>query len=620
MVSGSPRDGMADGAAAALVEGEDADGRAACGGGSEGPGQPERCPLPGSRGGKLKVSDDELVRRRQEVKLLKEQISKGARHPRGYPVHTLSLSPNSLDASKSPSSLSLTSGGRARGSPRYGGSTAPDSPRESMQAMPFARKGHFDAAAVSRRHDSVEMENLRAKIGEMEAKLLQSQSQLIKERESTRTAQARLAMEMQTRITSEEQELLRSKSLLEHQLEDIQKSYSEVKSALNAEKRARQLCEVEIDRLNRSIERGSVNHSQQSASPRQDPAAGLETSYKNSETHVRKIQELCQVNLTLVGQKRSAVKHVVAMTTEISDISWLMKECIDQMKATSGEQASDGMLAAENKALLMAQLQAQSKLQLMEAELQSCQLELAHTKALVPSAPEGQPLSVQHFEIIENVVDVEGKTVRLEEELSALKKTQSEVMVKWTARIREHELQVGQLSKALEQERARSTAQLADLQDELNSVHQSRMSESARYEGDRDDPVFELSAKKPVRSAPGAAQQGMSGTPFTDISTQQDSVPLLTLCDEEISFNVTDVRRHDSEAISIKLDISMADVENSLEFVQAVKLDLCTALGISAPRIQVHGLRAGSVFVDMTVQEGQPETDRSPRFVRHLPA
>ena len=60
----------------------------------------------------------------------------------------------------------------------------------------------------------------------------------------------------------------------------------------------------------------------------------------------------------------------------------------------------------------------------------------------------------------------------------------------------------------------------------------------------------------------------------------------------------------------------MADVENSLEFVQAVKLDLCTALGISAPRIQVHGLRGSSVLVDMTVLEGQPETDRSPRFVR----
>lgn len=67
-----------------------------------------------------------------------------------------------------------------------------------------------------------------------------------------------------------------------------------------------------------------------------------------------------------------------------------------------------------------------------------------------------------------------------------------------------------------------------------------------------------------------------------------------------------------SEGISMKLDMKMKDVENSVEFVQAVKLDLCTALGISASRIQMHGLRAGTVIVDMGLQEGSNSSDRTP--------
>ena len=578
----------------------------------------EKGPSQSRRG---KVSDDELVRRRQEVKSLKDQIA--ARHTRvsssvpGGPSFSMN---STRDAANSPpSSMSPFSLVREQQSPRQGGgrpTLSPDSTRDKTTPILYARKGHFDASSVPRQHDSVEMESLRGKMGAMEAKLLQTQSQLIKERESTRTAKARLAMEMQTRITSEEQELLRSNTLLEQQLAEFQEGFAKAKADLDTEKKERQLCEVEIDRLNRSIERSSLVLSQQpSFVQKGSPEEHGEARDTEVGIHVRKIQELCQVNLTLVAQKRSTVKHVVAMATEISDISWLMSECIDQIKASSSTEEADVMLATENKALLMAQLQAQSKLQLLEAELLACQKELAEARAQLtsPWPNSNGALSVQQS-IDENVADVEGKTRRLEEELSALKKTHAEVMVKWTARIRESEVQADKLGKALQQERERSTVQLADLQDELNSVHQSRMSESAKHDNDHMDNFLSPETKKPSRSAPQASRAAPSETSgkYSAESSGHDFVPLLTLCDEDAAFSAVNLRQHHPEVLSIKLNMSIAEIENSVQFVQTVKSDLCSALGISASRMQVHGLRAGSVLVDLAVLEGAAESDRPP--------
>ena len=549
-----------------------------------------------------KVSDEELVRRRQEVKTLKEQIY-GSRPHAGDYRNSLSPTASSSRPARSPPSVPRSKG-RATGSP----CKVPKSPRsasgdaqsvaglqspEGAPAMPYARRGHFDASTLPTHFDSYEVENLRAKLGEMEAKLLNTQSQLVKEREASRTAKARLAMELQTRMSSAEKDFVHSKTGLETQLDGLQESFQAAKAALDSEKKERQLREVEIERLQRAITNMSLNQSTQQSVLSGD-ASSVDTDWMPvpnsapSSAEIQKIQDLCQVNLALLGQKRAAVKHVVAMNSEIAEISAMMQEIIGHMHTSAAMGLADEMLATENKTLLMAQLQMHSKLQFTESELQSCQEELKHAKmqlselqkhfaqedkrtisrratrsaAPPPSQQQQQQQQEQGTPIADtfplvseqgDVFVVDGRS----DEMDALKKS-CEACAEWAGRLQKSEEQVHLLRSMLEQEYARSSAQLADLQEELNSVHQSRMSESMRF----------------------------SGAGFT---SQQ--------C---------------AEGISMKLDMKLNDIENSVEFVQAVKLDLCSALGISAARIQMHGLRAGSVIVDMAVQEGVNQSDRTP--------
>ena len=549
-----------------------------------------------------KVSDEELVRRRQEVKTLKEQIY-GSRPHAGDFRNSLSPTASSSRPARSPPSVPRSKG-RATGSP----CKVPKSPRsasgdaqsvaglqspEGAPAMPYARRGHFDASTLPTHFDSYEVENLRAKLGEMEAKLLNTQSQLVKEREASRTAKARLAMELQTRMSSAEKDFVHSKTGLETQLDGLQESFQAAKAALDSEKKERQLREVEIERLQRAITNMSLNQSTQQSVLSGD-ASSVDTDWMPvpnsapSSAEIQKIQDLCQVNLALLGQKRAAVKHVVAMNSEIAEISAMMQEIIGHMHTSAAMGLADEMLATENKTLLMAQLQMHSKLQFTESELQSCQEELKHAKmqlselqkhfaqedkrtisrratrsaAPPPSQQQQQQQQEQGTPIADtfplvseqgDVFVVDGRS----DEMDALKKS-CEACAEWAGRLQKSEEQVHLLRSMLEQEHARSSAQLADLQEELNSVHQSRMSESMRF----------------------------SGAGFT---SQQ--------C---------------AEGISMKLDMKLNDIENSVEFVQAVKLDLCSALGISAARIQMHGLRAGSVIVDMAVQEGVNQSDRTP--------
>ena len=179
-----------------------------------------------------KVSDEELLRRRQEVQILKEQIYGSRPHVRDF-RNSLSPPASSPQAFKSPRSVPR-SNARATGnpvqalnSPRSASSNA-SSPvadlrsKDGVLAMPYVRKGHFDASTLPTNFDSWEVENLRAKLGDLEAKLLSTQSQLVKERESSRTAKARLAMEMQTRMSSAEQDFVHSKTGLEHQMDGLQ--------------------------------------------------------------------------------------------------------------------------------------------------------------------------------------------------------------------------------------------------------------------------------------------------------------------------------------------------------------------------------------------------------------
>ena len=459
-----------------------------------------------------------------------------------------SVSPSSVNtkrAVKSPPMRNEVLGGSPRkglASPRYANSNA-SLPHESPSEVAMYRKGHFDASTLPRSHDSYEVENLRVKLGDMEAKLLNTQSQLVKERETSRTAKARLAIEMQTRMSSAEQDLLRSKAFLEHKLEGMHSHFKQTRAALEAEKKKRHLGELEIDRLQRSIDSKSLNHTTaQLMSFEENPDSSVLRT-KNSGTEVKKIQDLCQANLMLLGQKRSAVKFVVAMNTEVSSISAMLNETIDRMKSAQGMELADEMLATENKALLMAQLQAQSQLQLTEsdlqrchADLQRCQDELAQSNAEFATFK----LQVEH----NFVIGLEDQTKKLEESTALLKAS---------------EVHASLMHKALEQEQERSSAQIADMHEELNSLHQSRMSATAK-----------------------------SKNHDGDLAWQQLS-----------------------EGISVKLDMKMHDVDNSVEFVQAVKLDLCSALGLSATRIQMHGLRAGSVIVDLAVQEGMNQSDRT---------
>jgi len=346
---------------------------------------------------------------------------------------------------------------------------------------------------------------------------------------------------------------------------------------------------VEIERLQRTIANMSLQTKSTQQSLNSDDAADnlrlpkstlKHQDPENPNTKILKIQDLCQVNLALLVQKRSAVKHVVAMNSEIEDISAMLKEVISQMHAATGLDLADEMLATENKALLMAQLQAQSTLQCTELELQSCREELKQTKMQLSAlqnkiAEEGKmPLSRratrsaappskqqqqqqeqgQGVSVTDTFPLVSQKGGVLGAEGSADKADALEL----AARLQKSEEQADLLRAMFEQEQERSRMQLADLQEELNSVHQSRMSESMRF--------------------------GNAGL------TSQQCI----------------------EGISLKLDMQLKDIENPVEFVQAVKLDVCLALGISAARIQMHGLRAGSVIVDMALLEGVNQSDRTP--------
>jgi hypothetical protein len=347
---------------------------------------------------------------------------------------------------------------------------------------------------------------------------------------------------------------------------------------------------VEIERLQRTLANMSLQNQSTQQSVKSDDAADnlhlpkstlKHQDPENPNTKILKIQDLCQVNLSLLWQKRSAVKHVVAINSEIEDISAVLKEVIGQMHAATGLGLADEMLATENKALLMAQLQAQSTLQSTESELQSCREELKQTKVQLsalqnqiaeegktplsrrPTRSSAPPPSQQKQQQQEqgqgvSVTDTFPLVSQKGGVFGAEGNADKTDALELAARLQKSEEEADFLRTMLEQEQERSRMQLADLQEELNSVHQSRMSESMRI--------------------------GNAGL------TSQQCI----------------------EGISLKLDMQLNDIENSVEFVQAVKLDLCLALGISAARIQMHGLRAGSVIVDMAVLEGVNQSDRTP--------
>lgn len=499
----------------------------------------------------LKVSTDELVRRRQEVKNLKEQIY-GAR------LHASDFRNSFSPPSKSPPTAfarnvkTPVGADSPQASPRFGGSNATRGLGSPLDASPaiHARRGHFDASTLPRTHDSYEIDNLRTKLGEMEAKLLNTQSQLVKERETSRTAKARLAMEMQTRMVSAEDDFVRSKASLDLQLHEMQETLHRMTAELEFERKQRQLREIEIDKLQRTVTNMSRNMPTEQ-SILGDGKSQKDDSRASKGTDVQKIQDLCQVNLTLLGQKRSTVKHVVAMNSEIADVCFMLKETIERMRSPGAMDLADDMLATENKALLMAQLQMQSRLQLTEAELQNCREELDDAKA---------EITALQLQVSEGMCE---NTARLEEEIAALKKANADAIAQWSERLIDSQEDVKKLRAAFVQEQERSEAQLSDMQEELNSVHQSRLCRNAR---------------------PGSTDDSLA-------------------------------RTQSHEGISMKLDMKMSDVENSVEFVQAVKLDVCSALGISATRIQMHGLRAGSVIVDMALQEGVNPSDRTPEEI-----
>jgi hypothetical protein len=545
MVSGSPP--PHDVSAEQQGDDHDATGHAAATSRVHSPGT-EAAPTRPRAERNLKVSDDELARRRQEVKTLKEQIHGARPHASDF---RNSFSPPSKPPPAFVRHVKTPGGvGSPKASPRFEGINAtrgPGSPPQDVSPTIHARRGHFDASTLPRIHDSYEVENLRTKLGEMEAKLLNTQSQLVKERETSRTAKARLAMEMQTRMLSAEDDFVRSKASLELQLQEMQETVHTMTAELESERKQRQLQEIETDKLRRTV----TNMSLSMPTEQSILSVGKSQDDEASTSKKQKIQDLCQVNLTLLGQKRSTVKHVVAMNAEIADVCDMLKETIERMKSPGAMDLGDEMLSTENKALLMAQLQAQSKLQLTEAELQNCRQELDDAKAEITA------LQLQVSEVAFE------KTARLEEDIAALKKAHADAITEWSEKLIDNQEDVKKLRAALVQERERSEAQLADMQEELNSVHQSRLSRSVRPD------------------------------------SNDDSL----------------ARMQSPEGISMKLDMKMSDVENSVEFVQAVKLDVCSALGISAARIQMHGLRAGSVIVDMAVQQGVNPSDRTPEEI-----
>jgi hypothetical protein len=157
------------------------------------------------------------------------------------------------------------------------------------------------------------------------------------------------------------------------------------------------------------------------------------------------------------------------------------------------------------------------------------------------------------------LVEQRQRIKELEQEVSVLKQETADDMAKFISSMAEKENQVTSLRKALEHEQELSSAKLADLQEELKSVHERWMTE---------------------KKSRGKSE----------------------------SF----VQHENVEGISIKLDMKMSEIENSVEFVQAVKLDVCSALGVSASRIQMHGVRAGSVIVDVALQKNVNPSDRTP--------
>jgi hypothetical protein len=327
---------------------------------------------------KLKVSDDELVRRRQEVKSLKEQIH-GSRSLAGDFRSTVSAGSNRSDRTPSKSPPTVPKRENAEeGAPGTSHVVSPGFLQDAGQKT-HMRMGYFDELTLPRHHDSHEVEHLRTKLGEMEAKLLKTQSELVKERESSRTAKARLAMDLQRHMSSAESGFVRSQATLELQLQLLRESLERTQAELESERKERQVREVEVDRMRQAL---SVYESRQSIR--------LEDSVKPGDglcqkvalvADSKKIQDLPKANLALLSQKRNTVKILLAMNTEICDICLELKETIHFMRSPLGMQLADGMLATEIKALFMAQLQAQSKIQITDSEIEKCREELEVTRA-----------------------------------------------------------------------------------------------------------------------------------------------------------------------------------------------------------------------------------------------
>ena len=320
------------------------------------------------------ISDAELARRRQEVKYLKQQIFAARPHAADF-RSSFSPDPQNVRASHSLHSTPVRAYlpsplGKDQLSPAENTVREESTPQESplTKTPTHVRKGHLDKTVLPRSFDTLEVENLRAKLGEMEAKLLSTQSQLIRERESARIAKARLAMELQAHIPSEDHvDLVRAKAALEQQFREAQESLHVTKSHLEYERKEKQLREVEIDRLKRNIANTSVQQTAQQSDG---------TVRKNSDSDANKIQELCKVNLTLLGQKRIAIKHIMAINNEIGDLTDLVGDVMDELTSAATVELADGMLVTENRALLMAQLQVQTRLRSTEEALQHCQDEL----------------------------------------------------------------------------------------------------------------------------------------------------------------------------------------------------------------------------------------------------
>jgi len=72
--------------------------------------------------------------------------------------------------------------------------------------------------------------------------------------------------------------------------------------------------------------------------------------------------------------------------------------------------------------------------------------------------------------------------------------------------------------------------------------------------------------------------------------------------------------RVESAACELKLDLDMADVVDSMEeFQECIKHDVSTALSIPPAALNIKGVRAGSVIVDLEISRAHLGPDKDPR-------